>query len=262
MKRIGTVYFPLLVLASMTYYCAPKEFSTLGYRHPTHKYSVPFSHPNLRSFMTEDWKVDNYTYTYTAQKFERKWESRYRGELPFDRNSDSVPKPEKTFYSDLMLRHFRSEGTIWICTRDLMPKQSNLRLKVFFDNYVHSLISNERMLCGDVFGYQTQKPIFSARVLEHKRTELTPYSALEATMVLDDPRIYTPNPVEGVGKIRVVMAKINSQIKRWISTHEGGKLIEEPGQVLMIVGYFNIPADFDKYEADFDSFLEQIYFAP
>ncbi len=135
---------------------------------------------------------------YTAQKFERKWESRYRGELPFDRNSDGVPKPEKTFYSDLMLRHFRSEGTIWICTRDLMPKQNNLRLKVFFDNYVSSLVSNERMLCGDVFGYQTQKPIFSARVLEHKRTELTPYTALEATMVLDDPRIHTPNPVEGV----------------------------------------------------------------
>jgi hypothetical protein len=256
--RLVVTFWTLTILIGCG---AGKEFGDRGYRHPVHGYSINYVNPMLRAFIDHNWIIDNYEYDYARQKLVRKDDVGYHGFILYDRNSTGRPVPEKAYYSDLVLRHEPTEGIIWICTRELMPKQEEIKDEVFMGHYINSLVGKKRRLCGDVFGFQRTEKRFKPKVLSKESVDVGVKKGTAATIELGEleDRVYLRKGP--FGRVRVVFTRIDSTIHvTKLECKDGKDRFPKPGKVLMIMGYFNSNEHFDDHLKDFDFFMEQIFY--
>ncbi len=237
--------------------CAATEFSGSGYKHTVHGISIDYIDKYTRSLVTTEWDIANYDYDYTGRRFTRKRSVGYFGELAFDRNMDDKPKMESTYFADLVLTHDRTNGLIYLCTRDLMPNQEEIPFDFFIAHYVRSLVSEDKMLCGDVFGFVPTDKKYEVKFESKETVELFGKQGVAVTVSLIDPEA---GDGASAGKARVLFTKIQSEVTVFRPDHEGGDHYQIPGQVLLILGHFNEPASFESTQKDFEQFVNQLYF--
>jgi hypothetical protein len=215
----------------------------------------------LRAFIDHNWIIDNYEYDYAKRQFKRLRGTAYYGTLPFDRDSNGIPDGELTYYSDLVLRHELTEGVIWICTRDIMPKQEKIDDDVFLGHYIESLAGKQRMLCGDVFGFAKNEKRFSARVIKKESVSVGLNRGTAVTIELNEPKDREFLIVGPYGRARVIFTRIDSTIEVWkLACDPGKRDYKKPGKVLLIMGYFNSIEHFGAHIKDFEFFKEQIFY--
>jgi hypothetical protein len=250
--------------------CAPAvKFSGDGFHHEKNKYSIRFTDPQDQRFIDKNWDVDNFAcnrYNDTQPcRFERKRGQAYYGRIYMDRNNDGTLEQGRGYFSDLVLRHRITDGRLWISTRDLPEKHSENKLDVFLDNYIESLAGTSRVLMGDALGYysvETRK--YATMVSERQSCGFGPYEAVMATVGIADLDQLRLDENHRVGKLRLLIVKIDGMVDQWISTKRNQWDVTKegmsPGKIVMITGYYNTPPYFDNDLKDFYAFLKQFVF--
>jgi hypothetical protein len=231
-----------------------------GLVNETVQYKIPFTNQEKQLFLDEDWRIDNFRVEHSA--FADRWIEMnggdYRGDILVDREDTGVELRETVRYFDLRLVHRKTNGVIWISSIELAPKQADQELGVLLDSYLETLSGNEfhfvRDLGPEVRGTERR---FAATLQDRRESRVGAHPALDATISVANLDQLKLDPTHRHAQLRVVLLKV--PCPRRASTLHGKRFVPP---VLVVVGYRNAPAYFERNLADFDALLGKITFWP
>lgn len=216
-------------------------------------YLVKYSDPQQKQIISRDWILDNFHHD--GDRYVMNKGKRYRGYLMIDRDGDGKHEKEPTYIFDLKLNHRTSNAVIWVQNIELSYKDADKSIESLVASYAGSLTGAGFYAESNMFTILTVKQKRYAAVTRHKaRTRLGPYQAITARIQVYNMDQMKIEPSHKGEVIQVTLTKVYFKGKRYRTSETIW------GASVMIVGYCNSAAAFDRSFADYRRFLKQIRF--
>lgn len=278
-----------LLIAALIALCAaacgtPSQviLDTGGLKYESGGVGIAFENPAKLEFIDGKWRIDNWNFAEPLvfdssdgsrielpAAFSRKEGRPFEGALRVDMNNDGAVEDYSAFFTDLELRHAETDGRIWVLMRELPAHRAEINVDVLVDDYTERLSFEEYTRTGpfDVWLLPTKR--YAARVVSREHLEFGQYKwkAVVATIEIANLAQLQLDPNSRMGFVRVLMVRVPGFVSNVID--EPG--IETAGSSgpytymntprsnvgLLVVGYYNTTAYFEKGLADFEAFLGQ-----
>ena len=246
------VLLPFL-LALPLFGCATTggSFTADGYHHGEYPYAIHYSAPPKKAFLGPDWQVDNYYVAENGEIGDRKQSDRYQGRETIDLKGDGNLTRWKTDYFDLKLENRKTSAVIWVQTFPLGHKEADRNLRNLVEDYAEDL-SGSGFFWSVRDGRTVKAKTYAAKIVSGADTSLGGDQAYDAQLELANLDQVRLDPNARTARIRVVLVK-TGYLHVW-SPDEYEATVKSP--VLMRVGYYASPADFDAGLPEFESFLK------
>lgn len=234
-----------------------------GLVHKRHGYTVPFTDSAAQNFLGESWIVDNFKKPTRMGSWSRKQGDRYTTIICVDPDDDGTCSEAKVHSAALELMNKETGGWIWMDSTGLMEKHQNRKLDVILDEYVASLAGSQWWRSFGRVGFWgstvsgSKGKEYSARITESERCTVGSYPAMIATVELarNEQLKLDSNARERI--IRILIARTDGMVSR---CDERDFCSDEPGKVLLTVGYSENPRYFETNLQSYYKFLNTIRF--
>jgi hypothetical protein len=261
----------IAIVASLAAACATPSQVTLdtgGLKYVSGGIGIEFKNPLKREFIDGKWRIDSWDYAppivfdssdgsrvSLPAEFFRKEGRPFEGTLRVDMNNDGSVEDYSAFFTDLELRNSETDGQIWVLMRELPAHRDKVKLDVLIDDYTERLSFEEYTRTGpfDVWLLPTKK--YAARIVSKKPTMFGPFEAVIATIEIANLAQLQLDPQSRMGFVRVLMARVPGFTTNVIDYAEGYLPRSHVG--LLVVGYYDSTAYFEKGASDFEAFLKQ-----
>jgi hypothetical protein len=254
----------ILAVALLSGACSkPGGLVKWGYDHPKAGLRILYKDASKEQFIDDAWRVDNF-YRGTSGGWSRKQGTDYYGIRLVEDERRGHVRQEHAHFFELKLNHAETNGVIWVQTFKLPTKHKATKLEVLLNNYVNSLSGSGLYLEGNIYGLQQIKvKKYSARVRHKRWIRLHHYNALRARIDIVNLDRFKVSSKDATTSVDVVLLRY-----WWTSTKE----VQDPrnpvvwvktrlhNPVMLVVGYKNAAAYFEKQRPDFQTFLQQIRF--
>jgi len=244
--------------------CAnPHGLVKRGYEQPRFGLRIHYRDAAREQFIDQGWRIDNF-YRGSSGAWTRKKGTDYYGFRLVEDERHGQQRKERAHFFELKLNHTETNGVIWVQTFKLPTKHKSTRLAVLLNNYVSSLSGSGLYFEGNIYGLQQIKvKKYAARIRQKRWIRVHQYNALRAKIDivnLDRARLSSRDATTSIDVVLVrfwwtsikdVQSPRNPVV--WVKTK-----VYNP--MMLVVGYKNRAAYFDKQRVDFDSFLRQIRF--
>lgn len=234
-----------------------------GYDHPKVGLKILYKDVSKEQFVDDAWRIDNF-YRGTSGSWNRKHGTDYYGLRLVEDEHHGRVRQEKAHFFDLKLNHAETNGVIWVQTFKLPSKHKATKLEVLLTNYVNSLSGSGLYLEGNIYGLrQIKVKKYAARVRQKRWIRVHHYNALRAKIDivdLDRAKVFSKDATKSVDVVLLrfwwtstkdVQSRRNPVLWRLTRIHH---------PMMLVVGYKNAAAYFEKQRADFQAFLQQIRF--
>ena len=280
----------LLLMGALVALCAaacgtPSQvaFDTGGLKYESGGVGIEFQVPAKREFIDGKWRIDNWEYktwqvsstrggevsSEAVSMFVRKDGKPFEGTLRVDMDNDGREEDYGAFFTDLELRHAETDGRIWVLMRELPAHRAKIDVDVLVDDYTERLSFEEYTRTGpfDVWLLPTKR--YAARVVSREHLEFGQYKwkAVVATIEIANLAQLQLDPNSRMGFVRVLMVRVPGFVSNVIdgpvmeSAQSSGPYTytasPRSNVGLLVVGYYNTTAYFEKGLADFEAFLGQ-----
>ena len=260
-----------LVAASAPACGTPSQVTidTGGLKYESGGVGIAFKVPAKFTFIDTKWRIDNWNYlpptvfdssdgsrVSLPAEFCRKEGRPFEGVLRVDMDNDGAVEDYSAFFTDLELRHSKTDGQIWVLTRELPAHRAEVNMDVFVDEYAERLSFEEYTRVGpfDMWLLPTKK--YAARVISREDVKLGELDAVIATIEIANLAQLQLDPNSRMGFVRVLMARVPG-----FTSNAIGDPVYSPfarsNVGLLVVGYYESTAYFEKGLADFEAFLKQ-----
>lgn len=234
------------------------QLRSAGFVHDSEKYSIGYADPASQGILSSDWKLENgqrpkdEDLYYKPQVFP-KWQ--------FDTNEDGkadafVEVPS----ADLRFVHLKHGGVIFLRSIPLDVYEQDLDLDVIAEQMAQGMSGTHWYSFGiggnESVGHERR----SAVLIERSQSVTVSEAAGTAvTYSFADVDQLQMSPASRSGKMELVLLRpgLDFSLDRW----SGRKPKEWQSQLMLIVGYWNVPARFEQGRADFEALLGRIAFA-
>jgi hypothetical protein len=244
-----TVRVVLLLLALNGFACAPPSsaFGPTSFRSPNGDYQIEYSQRAQQLLIDDNWTVQNYRYGYGAPEALTKGDfvSQSIWVMP-----DGSRRRIRTATYELLLEHV-TNATIWVRLVPLPERVRSKEIRFLAENYVNNLTGS---FYSDSLEPQLGERRISAKILSSDPLSVIDYAArrVRFEVVNLDQLEHDPNaPRETV---EVVIVKGPFQIQT-IGTARGAV------PAVLVLGYANGAAEFDKLYPDFTWLLQNVQHA-
>ncbi|MCK9459325.1 MAG: hypothetical protein M0R80_06765 [Proteobacteria bacterium] len=267
----------LLLIGALVALCAaacgtPSQvaFDTGGLKYESGGVGIEFQVPAKREFIDGKWRIDNWEYktwqvsstrggevsSEAVSMFVRKDGKPFEGTLRVDMDNDGREEDYSAVFTDLELRHAETDGRIWVLMRELPAHRAQVKLDVLIDEYAERLSFEEYTRVGpfDVWLLPTKK--YAARVISKESVKLGTLDAVVATIEIANLAQLQLDPQSRMGFVRVLMVRVPGFESNVIKKRAFAPF-ERSNTGLLVVGYYDSTAYFEKGLADFEAFLGQ-----
>jgi hypothetical protein len=230
---------------------------TGGLKYESGGIRIAYKNPAQYQFVDARWKIDNWMLGYyDPNTLTRKLGTPFEGVLRVDMDNDGRVEDYSAFFTDLELRHSETEGQIWVLMRELPRHRAEVKLDVLIDDYAERLSFEEYTRTGpfDVWLLPTRK--YAARVVSKQPSMLGPFEAMIATIEIANLAQLQLDPNSRMGFVRVLMARVPGFTTNVIPLPPSS-YVPRSNVGLLVVGYYDSTAYFEKGAPDFEAFLEQ-----
>jgi hypothetical protein len=233
------------------------ELRSAGFVHDSEKYSIGYADPSNHGILSADWKLENgqppkdEDLYYKVQVFP-KWQ--------FDTNADGTADAFVDVPSaDLRFVHLKHGGVIFLRSIPLDVYEEDLDLDVIAEQLAQGMSGTHWYAFGIGGNESVGVERRSAVLIE--RTQSVTVSQAAGTAVtysFADVDQLQMSPASRTGKMELVLLRpgVDFSLDRW----SGRKPKEWQSQMMLLVGYWNVPARFEQGYADFDALLGRISF--
>ena len=126
-------------------------------------------------------------------------------------------------------------------------------LRAFVARYANALSERGHFHVSVSGAVQVTVPQFAARVVETKRRDVGGELAVEGTIEVANVNQLKLDPESRHSRVRIVVAR-----PRYFTAVHGGYGGPFMTPLIVVIGYWNTPADFDAGLPDFEAFLKAI----
>jgi hypothetical protein len=210
-------------------------FDSRGLAPPQGGYRVDFEDAASYRFLSADWRIDNFVL-----------------------DDDERPRARETATLDLSLHHRRTHAQIWVDSAVIDRSVEQTELRVLAENWVASIADHgyfDATFVGGA-GVEITSRRYAAEILDARAVGIggqPGYSVLVDVANLNQAEI---RPEERAARALVTFVRLPHPRR----IRSGNAIAEEP--MLMVIGYVNVPQEFDENMADFTRFVESIEFVP
>ncbi len=232
------------------------RFDASGFRHERYRYGVQAGPDG--AILSRDWRLDNFQQT--SRRTVPKSGPAYRSDVGFDTDGDGeIDQHVELNRYDLRYRHVRNRGSIWLSTIPLSTNLSQTDLRVLMRDYVDAV--SGAGFVGVNFGGTVVAGIerrFATRILDSQVITVHGLPGFAATVEVANVDQMQLSPDSRWERARVVLIRTPFEYAppRSLTT-----VRDTHYPVVMLVGYTNLPEDFDAGLPDFVRFVNQIVFA-
>jgi hypothetical protein len=235
------------------------RFETDGLHYESGGIGIRFRVPKYAAFINGKWRITNWTMTRRGD-LERKYGEPYEGSLFIDLDGDDRAEQCPGYFTDLEMRNSETGGEIWVLMREQPKYRAQMKLDVLVDEYAESLSFEGFASTGsfDVWNNEAKSngeaKAYGARVVSREFMMFGPYEAVMATIEMANLAQVKLDPSTRSGYVRVLFARVPG-FQTSMMTDTGWFPHSDVG--LLVVGYHEAPAYFEKGLPDFEAFLKQ-----
>jgi hypothetical protein len=234
------------------------------FRHVTYDYGVTLARGSGQ-LMGDDWRLDNYVATPNGLG-EPKRTSAYMSRISLDHDGDDVRDMNLSIPTyDLLFKHRRNDGLIFVSTFPISQHDSERDLSVMLRDYVESASHAGRI----THNYQQRTSRTSAqmasRILTSREVSVDGFPAHEVIFEVANVQQLELTPSARWERGHVVLVRtelvFNDMQFRERAPVTGTTRPPREGHfypVLMVIGYSNHPDEYDAGHPDFRSLLHRI----
>jgi hypothetical protein len=247
--------------------CAPRPgaMTASGLEELAYGYAIRFK--DGASFAGAQWLLDNYA-TDARGRYAPKTGATYVGtrELDVDGDGDSERFEEPLY--DLRLANVSDGAVIWTKAHPLLPRDAGKTLDILLSNYADSIAVAGAYADLNAFS-QPPSPMrrFTSFVVEQKPRLVAGHPALSALVELAEVDKLRVNPDHRHSKLRLVLVKYghlqtssSAPSTPWPSSKQGQNWVVER-TALLVLGYVNTAARFERHTETFSDFVSLVRFA-
>jgi len=228
------------------------NFAPDGFHHARHPYSLSYGDPEGQTLLGSDWRVDNSVGGNQSGQVNSKKGDDFEYDISIDTDEDGeVDRTIKDYIYDLRLEHKHSDAVIWIRTVPLAPSEAEKELRVLMTSYAEAVAGAGYYRVALSEGRKTVKERrFATKMLDQRPVAVSCKEGLMATIEVANVDQLKLSPESRWERARVVLVRPDYE---WTRNH---KDLTFPA--LMILGYSNLPQDFDRQLPDFEKLLSQL----
>jgi hypothetical protein len=236
------------------------NFDEKGYAHPRYGYTVDYTDPRSKSFISADWRLDNYFMR--QDTLEMKTGDNYQHDIKLDQDGNGeYETTEKTFIYDLALEHTRFEQEIWVRTPPISKTNRNKDLDVLMRQYIESVsgAGYEAVSLTQDRTVIVQSRRFATVLVAKSRLNLGGHEALAVVFDVANVDQVTVTPTDRIKRVAMIFVKTPFGFS---ATQYGdgysGDTVDSAFPVLMVLAYASHPDDFASGLADFERLVCQV----
>jgi hypothetical protein len=238
---------------------AVPSFDEKGLKHPEFSFVVRFSDAQEKTFVSGDWRMNNYHLVKHGKrkKLKARTGEKYQRQLKVDIDGDGYESRLGTWMIyDLELEH-RTSSAVMSVRNEVVPRRLGEKdLSVLVRSYVESMAGAEFSL--GQFETAVKETRLATRIVGERSFKVAGQSAYEATVEIAQVDQVRLSGEQAVSQIRrVVLIRPPYTYKR-VDRHA---VYRDRAPVFVIAEYYSDPADFDKHTGDFETFLSLMDFS-
>jgi hypothetical protein len=234
------------------------QLRSSGFVHDSEKYSIGYADSASHGILSADWKLENgqrpkdEDLYYKPQVFP-KWQ--------FDTNEDGTADAFVDVpLADLRFVHLKHGGVIFLRSIPLDAFEQDLDLGVIAEQMAQGMSGTHWYAFGMGGNESVGLERRSAVLIERSQpVTLSQTTGTAVTYNFADVDQLQMSPASRSGKMELVLLRpgLDYSLDRW----SGRKPKEWQSQMMLLVGYWNVPARFEQGHADFEALLGRIAFA-
>jgi hypothetical protein len=242
--------------------CTPAStFGADGYHHELLPYSVHYSSPPKKTFVSEDWKIDNYETAADGSPTQPKSGEHYRGTIRLDLGNQQY-RTLSADYFDLRLENKRTAAVLWVQTRPADADDIERDLRVLVEEFAEQL-AGANLYLEERDSTEKSRPVarersFATKIVDGQNVKFQGRDAYVATIEIAnvDQLKLDPNARSFIAKIMFVRTGYTRDLNDDVS--------DRPHHVpiFMRIGYGAGPAEFGPGLPDYEAFQKLIDLSP
>jgi hypothetical protein len=249
-KTVGLSGLALCALGIWVACSTPKAgvLDAHGYVNSTYGYRVGLTDPEV---FGADWGVDNF-----RKDGSPKESGAYMTRFFLDLDGDGqVDEHQEEYLYDLRLKNKRSDAVIWLRSFPVSDDLKDKDLRVLMQSYVDEIAgAGYEAVRIHPMGWSTREVRYAAAVVERGPGQLASHPAYSTTL-----------DIANIDQIKLTPGKFEKRVQLVIAappfvytTGDPRYGTERHFAVRLVVGYANLPEDFEKDLPTFQRFLERI----
>jgi hypothetical protein len=259
---------PIAVAASLAG-CMPAASAVgpSGYEQPDYHYHLAYRDLASQSFLGPEWDIDNFYKDPSSGAWSPKESPEYTADRLLDVHGDGDRHVFHEYVYDLKFVNQRDNGVIWLKAHPLEPETAKRDLDVVLENYAFGLSGTSLYAQSNLFNLETTTSHqFTTFVVSKEPLRLGQVPAVAGTIDLAETDKLRIDPNARSGRVRVIFAKFQIykstegvEALPWpVDNLQGNTYYRIP--ILLVIGYYNNLAQFDRHLDDFARLLTQISF--
>ncbi|MEM9189847.1 MAG: hypothetical protein AAGF12_11765 [Myxococcota bacterium] len=233
---------------------ATGAFRADGFYHSEYAYRVPYAPGNGQALISSDWQLDNFDTPIYRPDPSPKRSDDYFHTLAIDDDGDGVADVQRRVpLYDLRWIHRRHDATMWVRTFPLSRVHADRELRTLVQAYVDQVAGAGyvRVELGPNLTAVLEDRRYATRIVDMVHLPVADRDAFGVTFDVARVEQLQMQQSARSERVRIVLLRTG---ETWSSGNQ-----EHP--VLMLLGYANLPQDFDQDLPGFVQLLNQVDFS-